>query len=401
MKGEKKIIILTDYHFPCTHPVLENVFAKELGRKHEIIWLLQGDISKGKERRWFNSQVLLTRAFRENHWHKKIANRIWSWKRFFQTISLLNSGKDDIVLIRDMPSEAFLISFLRYFFRFKLFYQHSAPLHKISIAAFKVNKGPKRFWYLIQGLSYGYFLGKVLKKADLVFTISDFHKKELAYDIGGDKLVTLPMGVDEEWLERDRSEIPGFKKIRENNFILVYFGTLSFTRKPIFILKTFIEVKKRVLNCKLILIGKTSSFREEKELKSMCRRFTIEDDAIFTGQLDRNKLQDYLAYCDLSISAIPPESHYKNSSPTKIYESLGNGVPVIGNKEIYEQEKVILESGGGLAVDYNIGSFCDGIIKLLGNQELRKDMARKGKEYVKRNYSYQNIAKNIAPLFDS
>jgi len=400
MKSDKKIIILTYYNFPCTHPVLGNVFAKELGRNHEIIWLLQGDIAKGKKKKWFNSHVLLTRAFRGNHWYKKIANRIWSWQRFFQIICLLISGKENIVLIRDMPIEAFLISFLRFFFRFKLFYQHSAPLHDITIAAFKVDKGPKRFWYLIHGLSYGFFLGKVLKKADLVFTISDFHKKELVHVTGGDKFVTLTMGVDEEWLERDRCEIPGLKKIRENNFVLVYFGTLSFTRKPIFILKSFIEVKKRLFNCKLILIGKTSSFWEEKELESTCRRFGIESDVIFTGQVDRNKLQDYLAYCDLSISAIPPENYYKISSPTKIYESLGNGVPVIGNKEIYEQEKVILESGGGLVVNYNIASFCDAIIKLLNNPELRKDMAKKGKEYVKENYSYQNIAKNIAPLFD-
>ncbi len=401
MKTEKKIIIITNYNFPCTHPMLENVFAKELGRKHRIIWLLQGDISKGKKKKWFNSQVLLTRAFRGDHWHKKIANRIWSWQRFFQIICLLRSGEDNIVLIRDMPFEALLISFLRYFFRFKLFYQHSAPLHYISIAAFKLGKGPKRFWYLIHGLSYGFFFGNLLKKADRVFTISDFQKKELVHVNNEDKFVTLTMGVDEKWLERCRIEVPDVKKIRDNNFILVYFGTLSFMRKPIFILKTFMEVKKRLLNCKLILIGKTNSFWEEKELKSICRQFRIENDVIFTGQLDRNKLQDYLAYCDLSVSAIPPESYYTISSPTKIYESLGNGIPVVGNKEICEQEKVILESGGGLVVDYNIASFCEAIINLLSNEQLRKDMATKGKEYVKENYSYQNIARSIAPLFDS
>jgi hypothetical protein len=27
---KKKIIILTYYHFPCYHPVLESLFAKEL-----------------------------------------------------------------------------------------------------------------------------------------------------------------------------------------------------------------------------------------------------------------------------------------------------------------------------------------------------------------------------------
>lgn len=400
MKNNKKIIILSYYHFPCNHPVLENVFAKEIGRQHNIIWLLQGDIAHGKKRRWHNSQVFVTKALQGNHWCKKVANRIFSWQRFFQIIGLLSSEKDTIVLIRDMPFEAFLVSFLRRYFRFKLFYQHSAPLHDISISAFKVNKGLKRFWYLIQGLFYSFFLGKILKKADIVFSISDFHEKKLDHAGGGKKIVPLTMGVDEEWLKRCKSEIPYLNKISKDNFLLTYFGTLSFTRNPKFILRIFSEVRKRVTNCKLILMGKTNSDWEDRELRMTCRNLGIDRDVIFTGLINREKLQDHLAYCYLSISAIPADKRYKLSSPTKIYESLGNGVPVIGNKEIYEQRKVISESGGGIIVDYDMASFCDAIVDLLNNPELRQQMVRKGREYVIRKYSYRVIAKNIAQHFE-
>jgi glycosyltransferase involved in cell wall biosynthesis len=87
------------------------------------------------------------------------------------------------------------------------------------------------------------------------------------------------------------------------------------------------------------------------------------------------------------------------SSPTKLYESLGNGVPVVANKGIYEQEKVVKESGGGILVDYNISSFSDAIVNLLNNGTLRKKMAEYGKEYVIANYSYRIIAKRIAAYF--
>ena len=120
---------------------------------------------------------------------------------------------------------------------------------------------------------------------------------------------------------------------------------------------------------------------------------------IFAGYLDRNKLQDHLYYCDVSISPIPPDSYYKISSPTKLYESLGNGVPVVANKGIYEQEKVILESGGGIVVDYDTTALCNAIIELLRDSKLRGEMAERGSKYVLKNYSYQAIAKKISPYF--
>ena len=87
---------------------------------------------------------------------------------------------------------------------------------------------------------------------------------------------------------------------------------------------------------------------EKKELISTCDNLGIKEHVIFTGHLDRNKLQDYLYYCDISISPIPPESYYKISSPTKLYESLGNGVPVVANKEFMSRKRFYLNQEVGL-----------------------------------------------------
>lgn len=398
-EDQKKIIIVTYYSFPCTEPVLENIFAKELGRVHEVTWLFQGDISKGRMLKWHNSHVLLSREIKGNHWYSKLANNILKWHKFFQLLCLLWRGNIEIVLIRDMPLTALLIAPLRSFLGFKLYFQYSAPLGNINIGYSKSNRTLKRFWYLFIGFSYNFLIDKILKTADIVFPITDFHKKELLSCTREEKLVPITMGVDEDWLNRNKKEIPYLEKLRGRNFLIIYFGTLSFVRNPQLILKTFAEVKDECPNCKLILIGRTAFPWEEKELKLLCRNLGIQKDVIFTRHLDRNKLQDYLRYCDISISAIPPESYYKISSPTKLYESLGNGVPVVGNKGIFEQEKVILESGGGVLVDYKTTSFCNAIVRLLNDSKLRKEMAKNGRKYVINNYSYRVIAKKISPYF--
>jgi glycosyltransferase involved in cell wall biosynthesis len=399
MKIKEKIAILTNYPFPCKEPVLDNVFAKELGRLCEIIWFFQGDVSKGRTDKWHNSRLILCREIKGTSWFSKLINRILEWRKFFFLLFFVVFRGTKIVLVRDMPFAALLIAPFRLLFGFKLYYQYTAPLGDIDLGYSEYNKTAKKWWYVLAGYSFNNLIKQTLKTSDLVFPITDFHKKELLCYTHEKKLIPITMGVDEVWLKRKRTEVPYLNEIKKKHFLIAYFGTLGFARKPQFLLKIFAEVKKKCPSSKLILIGKTHKDWEEKELINLCQNLGINNDVIFTGFLDRNILQDHLYYCDVSISPIPPESYYQISSPTKLYESLGNGVPVVANKEIYEQKKVILESGGGVVVDYDTKAFCNAIIHLLKDKKLRKEMANKGRDYVIKNYSYQAIAKKISPYF--
>lgn len=397
---KKKIIILTYYRFPCSHPVLENVFARELGREHDITWLFQGDISKGRKRKWHNSQVLLSREIKGNYWYSKLANRILQWGIFFRLLGLLWQDETKIVLIRDMPLMALLIAPLRPLFGFKFYFQYSAPQGDMFIDCSKSIKSMKRFWYFLSGSCYNMIIHKVIATADIVFPISDFHKSQLLRYTRPDKLVPVTMGIDEQWLRRDKGQIPHLAKLKRRHSLLVYFGAFGPIRNPQFLLKAFAELKDKNANCKLILILKRRLDLGEKErMQEICLRLGIAKDTIFMGPLNRRELQDYLSYYDVSISPIPPTEYFKISSPTKLYESLSQGLPVVANKEIHEQEKVILESGGGILVDYNTTAFCNAVDRLLKDKKLRRQMGQKGRKYVIANYCYRDIAKKISHYF--
>ena len=171
-KNREKIAILAYYHFPCDHPVLENVFAKELGRRHDVIWLLQGNVSRGNSTRWHNSDVLLSRKAPGNNWFSKILNQCLKWHKIIQLFGLLRHGEIKIVLIRDLPLEALLIAPLRAIFKFKLFFQYSAPLGDMNLSYAKINKGFRKFWCFVICYLYNITISKVLKKADIIFPIT-------------------------------------------------------------------------------------------------------------------------------------------------------------------------------------------------------------------------------------
>jgi glycosyltransferase involved in cell wall biosynthesis len=395
----RTILIITYYFFPCSHPVLENVFAKELAKKLNIIWLFQGDITKGKIQKWHNSLVFLSNKYVGNSVQNKILNQIFGFKKYFSIVTLLLKYSIDIIVIRDMPFKLILFAPLSRLLKFKLYFQYSAPLGDIDVAYYKASKKLYKHWYLFKGLYQKALIKIALNAADIVFPITEYHKQKLSIYKNPQKFVPLTMGIDEDWIFSKTDELAHIKEIKKENFVLVYFGSLNLVRNPKFILKVFAEVLKDQKNCFLFLIGGTSKNSELKELKNFCDTAELSENTIFFGRMNRKYLKDHLQYCDLSISAIPPTDHYRISSPTKLYESLGNGIPVIANRGIYEQESVIRNSQGGVLVEYKIKSFADAIVSLLKNKQLREKMAQYGKAYVIENYSYRHISEKIYPYF--
>ena len=123
-----------------------------------------------------------------------------------------------------------------------------------------------------------------------------------------DKIVPITMGVDIQWVKRKNNKIFEIEKIKSDYYLIAYIGTLSFLRNPRFVLETMALVAKRGIRCKLLMIGKADNRTEESELRKICTQLFIENDVIFTGYINRNRMQDYLLYCDLTLSRFHPPS---------------------------------------------------------------------------------------------
>ena len=395
----KKVLFLCYYHFPCTETALENIFAKELGKKLDILWLFQGDISNGRKKRWHNSDVLLTQKIMKPGWHYKLANKALAATKYFHLVGVLKREKVNIVIVRDMPLQAIFIALLKKIFKFKLFYQISAPLGIMHISYSKIDKSFKKFWYLFGGIAHNMLTKKAVKIADTVFPITKYHKEEFCHYKSRQKIIPITMGVSEEWIKLKCKKIKYLQELKKDHYLLVYFGSLSPGRNINLILRIIFFIKMKLPNCKIALIGGTKNSWERDQIDITCQKLKIINDVILPGYLNKTELRSVLNYFDLSICAIPPTDYFRISSPTKLYESLGVGLPVIANKGIIEQEKVIRQSGGGVITNYKARSFADEAAKLLKKKKLRAKMATKGKKYVLKHYGYTHIAEKIYPCF--
>ena len=399
VKKRPKILLATYYNFPCKEQVIENIFAKELGKKYDISIILKGKANNKKDIKWHNCKIILFKKFTEKNTKNIMLNKFFEFFNFINIFFLLKKYKFDSIIFRDLPGQLIIFSIFKKKFNFKLFYQSTAPLGDIDIVYGKRKKTINRYGYIIKGTFFNICEKMAFSVADIIFSISEYQKGNLEKHYPKKTIIPISMGVDEDWINYKSSKKGFLEKIKEKNKIITYFGTLNLTRNPQFIILVFNEMKKQIKKTKLLLIGSANKKYETEYLKNMVKELDLQNDVIFTGSLDRYTLIHYLKYCDISISAIPPCKIYKFSSPTKLYESLGNCIPVVANKGIMEHEKVINQSGGGFLVNYNIKDFSNAIIKLLKNDELRINMGKNGKKYVLKEYNYRLIAKKIEKYF--
>ena len=399
LKDEHKhILMLSYYSYPCSHPVLKNIFAKEVGKIASINWIFRTEEDDLQDK-WENSDLILVRSYKRKNFITAIGNKIIEWMILFKTVGLIHSLKIQIVFIRDLPLHAIMLAPLKFILNFKLYFQYSAPQGDIYYDYSKKASGIKKYWYYLYGKAFNFLIEKALRSADIIFPISEFHQKELNQKIHGKKMIPITMGVEKKWITAKVNPIENFSRIKENYQIVTYFGSLSYSRNPDFIIEAFAKTNKKIGNIKLLLIGGGTEGSEMIYIKNVCHEFGVLRDVIFTGRINRTKVKDHLQYADLSISPIPPLQHYIISSPTKIYESLGCGVPVVANSEILEQKKVVNESFGGLLVDYDTDQFCDAMCRLLKNPKLRRAMSERGKRYIENNYTYEVMAQKLLPYF--
>jgi glycosyltransferase involved in cell wall biosynthesis len=207
------------------------------------------------------------------------------------------------------------------------------------------------------------------------------------------KMIPLPMGVNPELFSpyKDGSKIREIYCLHSVKIIL-YIGAMDKLRGLDLIIRAFSKVRTQKDNAKLLMVGEGD---DRPNLEELVSKLEIQNDVIFTGQVPYFDVPDYIAAADVCLSPVPPLSIYKVSSPTKMFEYMAMGKPVVANEEIPEQREVIQKSGGGVLVRFDPESFANGILELLNNPARANGIGRKGNEWVVKNRSYENMAREV------
>jgi glycosyltransferase involved in cell wall biosynthesis len=219
---------------------------------------------------------------------------------------------------------------------------------------------------------------KVFQNADKIFTWSNYVKNTILenYDVEKGKIKTIYAGVNLKWG-------PDFEKNFGNKIIL--FVGIDFHRKGGWTLvEAFKEVKKKIPDAKLIIVGASPKIQEEGILVK--------------GRIPKVRHQELLRlYENASLYVMPS---IQENLGLVFLEAMAYKTPCIGSTVGGIPEIIKHGKSGYLVKPNDPRELANKIIELLENEELMKRMGEEGQSLVKKYFTWDLVAKKMVKEFD-
>lgn len=239
------------------------------------------------------------------------------------------------------------------------------------------------------GSAYGQFFARLAKKAyrdaDFVFAVSPGKVKKLEGRVGTTPVVLSPNGIDETFVigEDDTALIDRFE-LKEKP-TCVYAGNIGLAQG----LDTLLDIAKQRPAVQFLLFGKGAAKKDLQTRASAEGLSNVE----FPGTLDEQGVRTVLRHASLAYVPLI-NSNLRDSIPTKMFEALACGCPVLLAAE-GDAADVIDQCGFGAHVAPEdstalLAKF-DELMAKQYSQEEREAASR----WVLENYSRQKFAKDF------
>jgi 1,2-diacylglycerol 3-alpha-glucosyltransferase len=183
---------------------------------------------------------------------------------------------------------------------------------------------------------------------------------------------------------------------KEDDILIVYAGRIAVEKNLPFLIQSFAGVAEAIPNTYLLLIG-GGMVQFDQEIKELVAELGIEGRVRFTGMLDYDKLPDYLAMCDIFVTASLSETFGMST-----VEAMAAGLPVVaiqspGTSDIVEDGRT-----GFVATDH-MAAYTAKLTRLCLEPDLRarmSDAARKASATYAIGRTTQLILKHYQKLVD-
>ncbi|MCF8219282.1 MAG: glycosyltransferase family 4 protein [Bacteroidales bacterium] len=211
---------------------------------------------------------------------------------------------------------------------------------------------------LIKNPLFKYFIKKAQKEAEVITTVSDFHRDQLLktkeLDLDSQKLVVVPNVVRPHTKSDLTIDYPADPD--KCNFLMVANLTIKKhqPKRPDLVVKALAKVKEKLdKDIRLVLIG---GGERVKFYEDICYKNDIE--LVQTGFIQKEYVYEYYKQTDYFLHASEIETF-----SLVVAEALLFGIPCLASNKAALKERI--EPFSGLLVENTVEAWADGILKLI------------------------------------
>ncbi|MEE8596680.1 MAG: glycosyltransferase family 4 protein [bacterium] len=243
-----------------------------------------------------------------------------------------------------------------------------------------------------------HFLERIIDRysmilADKIIVLSEWSKRRLNKlgRIPNSKITVLPSGTDTELFQPLEKKECCDKLHFDPSFYYVGFIGSFFLHQGI---DTLINAAPIILseieNTRFLLVGDGPMM---DIWKNKVKKKGIQDAFIFTSQVPYKKVPEYIGVMDICVA--PHQKDSNQASPVKIFDYMACGRPIVAS-DIDVVREIVGESECALLVaPQEVDNLVKGIISLIEDEERRKEMSIRGREYAVYNFNRKKITEDL------
>jgi glycosyltransferase involved in cell wall biosynthesis len=291
--------------------------------------------------------------------------------------------------LRERQVDIFHTQYILPFFvpkRTKLF----AHIHDISFKVFPELIGWKDRLFL------SLLIPRTMRIADRILAVSEFTKAEIVerYCVSEERIVVVPNAVDDAFSVR--ATIDDVANVRRKyslpqTFVLAV-GTMQPRKNIAFLIRVFAEVKRRLPELELVLVGKRYGYRYDKDIDTALKDCRVAEAVLFPGYVEDRDMP--AMYAAARVFAFPSE--YEGFG-IPLLEAFSQGTPTVASDippfhEVGGDATVFFDGRGDIARAAEI------LYNVVIDENMRLRFSERGENRAKF-FSWEKSARILRDLF--
>ena len=181
--------------------------------------------------------------------------------------------------------------------------------------------------------------------------------------------------------------------------VLVYAGTITANRGLFTMLELVRLLQADIPEVVLKLVGPLAVAAEESAARAFTARHGLTDNVLFVGRVAASDIADHIAGADIGLALLQGEGNYVASLPTKLFEYMLAGVPVIVSR-FPLWDRIVRDAECGVTADPDDCPRIAALAReLLSDPATRNAMGARGRAAVLDHYRWQSQSEILASLY--
>lgn len=189
------------------------------------------------------------------------------------------------------------------------------------------------------------------------------------------------------------------KDYHSDVFRMTYVGDVRKVRGIAEYVAISAQLVRRGIPTELWVIGSFANPSEEQEIRGMIETLGMEKRVRLFGRRPPEELPALLEQCDVGLALLHPIGNYQESYPTKMFEYMAAGLPVIASRFAL-WERVLVGNDCGCVVDpLNPDEATRAALEYWNSPDLRERHGQNGRRAVEESYHWDVDLRRLLDLY--